>query len=150
MGCMITIYSVSPCDCDMFDGLTNLVEDAVTCGKENISALVNLVGYWGNLYMAKGHKDSVKYKIGYSQAEKGQGPQKLLYISSQKKVALRPLKKLNICLWIVDLEWQMFVVDLRANFGQTLPNQAQKKINIASITVGVFERETLILANFCC
>jgi hypothetical protein len=29
----------------MFDGLTNLVEDAVTCGKENISALVNLVGY---------------------------------------------------------------------------------------------------------
>jgi len=55
----------------MFDGLTNPVEGAVTCGKENISALVvNLVGYWGNVYMAKGCKDSVKYEIGYLQAEK--------------------------------------------------------------------------------
>ena len=74
-------------------------------------------------------------------------------MSSQKTVDLRPLKKLNICLWIADLELHngqclSEIVDLRANFGQTLPNQAQKKN--ASIAVSVFEWETLILANFCC
>ena len=79
--------------------------------------------------MAKGHKDSVKYEIGYSQAEKA--PRSSYICPAKKIVDLRPPKKLNICMWIMDLGLQngrclSEIVDLRANCGQTLPNQAQK------------------------
>jgi hypothetical protein len=41
--------------------------------------------------------------------KRAKAPRSSSIYPAKKKVDLRPLKKLNICLWIADLEWQMLV-----------------------------------------